>query len=238
MFGMHMPRFLKAHALWFCVCLGMTGSMFLQEGDAVQHAPKSDRIELPAPQTDGRMSLEFALFMRRSVRSFQNHPLSLASVSQLLWAAQGITNSMGLRTAPSAGALYPLEVYVFAGNVEGVSAGLYRYNSQGHQLDRLDERDRRDDLCRAALGQAPVRQAPAAFMITGVGRRITAKYGNRGIRYMLMEAGHVAQNICLQATALDLGAVVIGAFSDREAADILKLDSEESPLYIIAVGKP
>lgn len=235
---MKMPQFLKANALWICVCLGMTGFMFLQEGDAVQHAPKSDRIELPAPQTDGKMSLEFALFKRRSVRSFQNHHLSLASVSQLLWAAQGITNSMGLRTAPSAGALYPLEVYVFAGNVEGVSAGLYRYNNRGHQLDRLEQRDRRDDLCGAALGQPPVRQAPAAFMITGVGRRITTKYGNRGIRYMLMEAGHVAQNICLQAVALDLGSVVIGAFSDREAADILKLDPEESPLYIIAVGKP
>lgn len=235
---MQMPQLLKAHALWFFVCLGMTGFMFLQEGDAVQHAPKSDRIELPAPQTEGSMSLESALFMRRSVRSYQNHPLSLTSVSQLLWAAQGITNPTGFRTAPSAGALYPLEVYVLAGNVEGLSAGLYRYINQGHQLDRLDEGDRREDLCRAALGQTPVRQAPAVFMITGVGGRITTKYGSRGIRYMLMEAGHVAQNICLQATALDLGSVVIGAFSDKEVADILKLDPEESPLYIIAVGKP
>ena len=204
----------------------------------MQKAPDSGRIELPAPQTEGSMSLESALFKRRSVRSYQNRPLSLISVSQLLWAAQGITNSMSFRTAPSAGALYPLEVYVFAGNVEGLSAGLYRYNNRSHRLDRLDERDRRDDLCRAALGQTPVRQAPAVFLITGVGRRITAKYGNRGMRYMLMEAGHVAQNICLQTTALDLGSVAIGAFSDREAADILKLNPEESPLYIIAVGKP
>lgn len=193
-------------------------------------------IKLPIPSKDGSVSVEAALQKRRSVRFFKDMPLSLQSVSQLLWAAQGITNRRGFRTAPSAGALYPLEVYLFAGNVDGLDGGIYHYRPGEHSLLLITEGDFRETLCQAALWQDAICQAPTVFLIAGVPERTTGKYGERGIRYIHMEAGHTAQNILLQAVSLNLGGVAIGAFSDHEVSKLLKMDKGRIPLYIVPVG--
>ena len=195
-----------------------------------------EEIKLPIPSKDGSISVEAALQNRRSVRFFKDMPLSLQSVSQLLWAAQGITNRRGFRTAPSAGALYPLEVYLFAGNVDGLDGGIYHFRPADHTLLLVTEGDFRETLCRAALWQDAICQAPTVFLIAGVPERTTGKYGERGIRYIHMEAGHAAQNILLQAVSLGLGGVAIGAFSDHEVGKLLKMDQTRIPLYIVPVG--
>ena len=194
-------------------------------------------IELPDPETQGSVPLETTLRKRRSVRSFKQEPLSLAAVSQLLWAAQGITSRYGFRTAPSAGALYPLELYVAVGNVEKLETGIYNYTPREHGLILIEKGDRRAALARAALGQSPVSQAPVVFIIAAVPARTAVKYGQRSWRYVFQEAGHAAQNLCLQAVALKLGSVVIGAFSDPDIVKILKLKEGELPVCIIPVGK-
>lgn len=194
-------------------------------------------IRLPAPKTDGETSVEKALRERRSIREFKRQPLSLAEVSQLLWAAQGITGSGGVRTAPSAGALYPLELYLVAGSVEGLTEGVYKYRPDGHELIRSVEGDKRIELSRAALGQTSVRDAGAVLLLTAVYERTTARYGERGILYVHIEIGHVGQNVCLQAVALKLGAAVIGAFDGSQVKRIANLVPKEEPLYLIAIGK-
>ncbi len=194
-------------------------------------------IKLPEPKYGGSMSVEEALLKRRSVRDFKDKPVTLSEVSQLIWAAQGITDPGGLRTAPSAGALYPLELYVVAGNVTGLPAGIYQYRSKSHELLSIAKGDRRIDLGNAALGQSSVRRAAAVMVLSGVYERMTTKYGERGIRYVHMEAGHAAQNVYLQAVALGLGTVVIGAFCDEEVKRILKMADREKPLYIMPVGR-
>lgn len=194
-------------------------------------------IRLPAPKTDGETSVEKALRERRSIRQFKRQPLSLAEVSQLLWAAQGITGSGGVRTAPSAGALYPLELYLVAGSVEGLTEGVYKYRPDGHELIRSVDGDKRIELSRAALGQTSVRDAGAVLLLTAVYERTTARYGERGILYVHIEIGHVGQNVCLQAVALKLGAAVIGAFDDSQVKRIANLAPKEEPLYLIAIGK-
>jgi SagB-type dehydrogenase family enzyme len=187
--------------------------------------------ELPAPRLTGQVSLEEVLARRRSVRSFEATALTEAEIAQLSWAAQGSTTAEGLRTAPSAGALYPLELYV------ALPAGLYRYDSDDHRLKTQSEKDLREELQRAALGQDAIGDAPAVFVITGVYERTAIKYGERRTpRYVQMEAGHAAQNLLLQAVALGLGAVPIGAFYDDSVRDVLALDVAETPLYLIPVG--
>jgi len=199
---------------------------------------KTDVIKLPQPVLKGEMSLEEALYKRRSVRQYSDEPLLLTAVSQLLWSAQGITDKTnGLRTAPSAGALYPLEVYLIAGNVIDLKAGVYKYRPNGHELALVLEGDVRNELCSSALYQSPIKEAPIVLVITAVYERTTAKYGERGIRYVHMEAGHSAENICLQATALGLGTVTIGAFNDEKVKKVLNLPEDEMPLYILPVGK-
>ena len=194
------------------------------------------RISLPTPRYEGRTSLERHLFNRRSVREFKNRPLSLAELSQLLWAAQGITHRGGYRTAPSAGALYPLDLYVLAGNVSGLSSGLYRYSPRKHGLVNITSEDKRLRLRLAAFDQPPVSEAGIVLVFCGVYKRTTWKYGQRGIRYVHMEAGHAAQNVYLQAASLQLGTVVLGAFDDMKVRDVLGL-KEEEPLYLMPVGK-
>lgn len=166
-------------------------------------------IKLPEPFQDSKTSVEKALSERRSVREYKNEPLELAEISQLLWAAQGITDRRGFRTAPSAGALYPLELYIVAGNVNHLPNGIYKYNPNGHELSRVAEGDKRTELCDAALGQLSVSDAAAIIVFSAVYDRITGKYGNRGIRYTYTEVGHAAQNICLEAVSLNLGTVTI-----------------------------
>jgi len=194
-------------------------------------------VALPAPDTRGVLPLETTLSKRRSIRNYKDLALTLPEISQLLWAAQGITSKRGFRTAPSAGALYPLELYVAAGHVEGLEAGIFHYLPQKHALVSIEKDDQRAALARAALGQQPVRQAPAVFIFTAVPGRTAAKYGRRGTRYVLQEVGHAAQNLCLQAVALELGSVVIGAFSDEDVARILKLKDAEVPLCLVPVGR-
>jgi SagB-type dehydrogenase family enzyme len=179
------------------------------------------------------MSLEEALAQRRSVREFEATALTETEIAQLSWAAQGRTSAEGLRTAPSAGALYPLELYV------ALPAGLYRYDSGDHHLEVRSDVDLRGELQRAGLGQGAIGEAPAVFVITGVHERTAIKYGQRRApRYVHMEAGHAAQNLLLQAVALGLGAVSIGAFYDDSVREVLSLPAGETPLYLIPVGHP
>jgi SagB-type dehydrogenase family enzyme len=186
---------------------------------------------LPKPQIEGGVSLTSALAQRRSVREFSEKDLSLAEIGQILWAAQGINDSAeGLRTAPSAGALYPLQLYV------AKKDGFFHYRPDDHTLAQKSHADVRRKLRRAALDQMYLEEAPCVFVVTCIYERTTGKYGERGIRYVHMEAGHAAQNILLQAVALGLGGVPVAAFHDREVANILQLETEEEPLYLIPVG--
>lgn len=194
-------------------------------------------LSLPAPATQGTLSLEEALSQRHSVRALQSGPLNLMEVAQLLWAAQGMTARSGKRTAPSAGALYPLRLYLVAGAVEGLAPGVYRYDPARHRLQRITSGDQRAVLAAAALGQRWIRDNAAVLVIAAVYERTTGKYGERGVRYVHMEAGHVAQNVLLQATALNLGMVPVGAFRDKAVADALHLSSPEQPLYLLPVGR-
>lgn len=190
-------------------------------------------IQLPEPQKHDGLSLTEAFAQRRSMREFSANELSLEEIGQILWAAQGITNSTeGYRTAPSAGALYPLEIYV------AKKDGIFQYLPNEHSLMQKYDEDVRHNLRKAALDQMFVEAAPCIFIITGIYARTTRKYGERGVRYVFMEVGHVAQNILLQAVALDLGGVPIGAFYDRAVNQILKLKENEKSLYLIPVGKP
>lgn len=194
-------------------------------------------VQLPEPRLKSEVSLEEALLSRRSVREYANLPLTLEDVSQLLWAAQGITAEWGGRTAPSAGALYPLEVYLAVGNVENLAAGVYKYKPERHELVKVRDDDVRGELAKAALDQSWVMEGAIDIVIAAVYERTTKKYGDRGVRYTHMEAGHAAQNIYLQATALDLGTVTIGAFYDDRVKDILGMPKNETPLYVIPVGR-
>ena len=164
--------------------------------------------------------------------------LTLAEISQLLWSAQGITDPEGRRTAPSAGALYPLEVFLVAGGQDELPAGVYRYRPQGHDLIPVVQGDQRAKLAAAALEQDWLNDAPATIGIAAVYERTARKYKQRAERYVLMEVGHAAQNVHLQAVALDLGTVVVGAFDDAEVKRVLTLAVNEEPLCLMPVGKP
>lgn len=194
-------------------------------------------ITLPAPKLSSKVSLEEALHQRRSIRDYSDEALTLAEVSQLLWAAQGVTAEWGGRTAPSAGALYPLEVYLIAGNVDELAPGVYKYRPDGHALVQLRDEDVRVELAEAALGQTCVKNGAIDIVISAVYERTTTKYSDRGVRYVHMEAGHAAQNICLQATALGLGVVTVGAFDDDQVKDVVGMLEDEFPLYVIPVGR-
>jgi len=185
---------------------------------------------LPQPTLKGNMSVEEALSTRRSVREYSSTDLSDNDLSQIVWAAQGITGPQGFRAAPSAGALYPIEVYVVN------AAGVYHYIPLNHSLEKIKEGNVKDDLMRAALNQNAVGQAPLDLVITGVYERTVVKYGDRAERYVYLEAGHVAQNVLLQCTALHLGAVPIGAFDDAKVQDALGISRDNRPLYIIPIG--
>ena len=195
-------------------------------------APAASPVALPAPKLAGSLSLEEALARRRSVRSFSPRALTAAEVGQLLWAAQGVTDEQGRRTAPSAGATYPLEVY--AVTPEGVS----RYLPGEHALRPVRAGDVRPELGAAALGQESVASAPLVVVISGVVARMAARYGSRADRYVWLEAGHAAQNVLLQAVALDLGAVPIGAFDDDRVRAVVGAPADEAPLYLVPVGHP
>lgn len=194
--------------------------------------PRAEATDLPAPRQSGPLSLEETLAKRRSLRAYREEPLSMAELSQLLWACQGETHAAGLRTAPSAGALYPLEVYL------ATADGVHRYSPRGHRLEQTRRDDVRKALADAAVGQDSVAMAPAVFVIAAVYARTAQKYGERAPLYVHLEAGHAAQNLLLQAVALGLGGVPIGAFYEDRLARALALPSGHEPLYIIAIGRP
>lgn len=195
-------------------------------------------MQLPEPGRTGPVSLEEAIQSRRSIRDFRATALDLAQVSQVLWAAQGITDADGYRSAPSAGALYPLEVFLVAGAVEELPAGVYRYDPRRHALTPVASGDRRRELAAAAGGQDWIAAAPAAVVLTGVFSRTAGRYGERGTRYVHMEVGHAAQNVYLQAEALGLGTTMVGAFRDQQVAETIGADSDEWPLGILPIGVP
>ncbi len=197
----------------------------------------SKSIKLPKPQYNGNVSIEQALLKRRSVRSYKSEPLTIVEISQLLWSAQGLTNPRGYRTAPSAGALYPLEVYLVAGNVRDLDAGIYKYQPHKHEIVNTVQGDKRFELCHAALNQGSIRNAPAVIVLCAIFERVTGSYGKRGIQYVHMEVGHAIQNVCLQAISLDLGSVVIGAFNDSHVKNIMNFELVEHPLLLLPVGK-
>jgi len=198
-------------------------------------------IQLPEPKKDSDISIEETLLRRKSVRDYTEEALTLEQISQLLWSAQGITfrpDGRKGRTAPSAGALYPLEVFLTVRNVKGLEPGVYRFKPEGHQLEKMFIGDVQAELSTAALGQPWVAQAPINIVIAAVYERTTVKYGERGARYVYMEVGHVGQNISLQAISLNLGTVMVGAFDDDEVHRIINMADDEVPLYIIPVGHP
>jgi len=183
----------------------------------------------------GKVSLEETLTARRSVRNYKNEPLTLQEVSQLLWACDGKTAEWGGRTSPSAGATYPLEIYVVVGNVEGIEPGLYHYIVENHSLVEVKKGDLRRKLSSVCLNQTMVVEAPVSIVISGIFERTTGRYGERGKRYVFMEVGHCGQNIHLQSEALGLGTVMIGAFDDEGVREVLGI--EEDVFYICPVGK-
>lgn len=196
-------------------------------------------VELPEVELDSEIAVETALEERRSIREYSEELLTLKEVAQLLWAAQGETEATrGFRTAPSAGALYPLEVYVVTkGTKEELEAGVYQYLPDEHKLQQVMTEDKREELYQAGLQQSSLREAPVNIVLTGIYERSKDRYGQRGERYTHIEIGHAAQNIYLQAVSLDLGTVMIGAFNEARVQDILDLEAGEKPLGILPVGR-
>ena len=213
---------------------------------------ESKIIQLPNPRYEGEMSIEKAMTLRRSVRTFAEEPLSISDISQILWAAQGITKKTeklptkwnekyewqgGYRTAPSAGALYPMELYLVAGNVAGLAKGVYKYISKDHSLKKAMDGDKRAEVYNVALLQGSIKEAAALVVMAGVFERTSFKYGDRAERYVHMEVGFIGENIYLQGIPLGIGTVMIGAFQDEELKKVLDLTKDEHPLAIMPLGK-
>ncbi len=230
------------------MALGLLSALILLAGLMVQaigqDSPKAtkeegktqgENMKLPEPNLSGSTSVEEALAARRSIREYSKDSLNLADVSQLLWAAQGKTADWGGRTAPSAGALYPLEIYLVVGEVQGLNAGLYHYDPERHVVTQKKKGDIRQKVTEASLYQDEIAKAPATIIISAVYERTMVKYGERGIRYVHMEVGSAAENIYLQAEALSLGTVFIGAFDDDQVK--LALGIKEEPLAIMPAGR-
>jgi SagB-type dehydrogenase family enzyme len=215
-----------------------TRAFFLHDaGQPYAAAIDSEHSPLPPPKLSSNFSIEEALHARRSVREYSGEELTLAELTQLLWSAQGITHEDGLRTAPSAGARYPLELYLLVTRVQDLQAGIYKYLPHEHTLMTVAAGDWAKELEKAAVGQSSVGNAAAVFIITGVFERTTERYGDRGVRYVYIEVGCAAQNLALQAEAFQLGSVFIGAFNEDDVKRILQLPAEEEPLAIIPVGR-
>lgn len=201
---------------------------------------------MPSPVLGGTVSVEEALSKRRSHRSFIDEKISAEDISQILWAAYGITKPLperpgmkgGLRTAPSAGATYPLQLYVLIGKVSGIEPGVYKYVPQGHRIIRVIDRDVKSSLASAALGQEMIKIAPACLFYSADFSITTGRYGDRGReRYVCMDLGHSAENVYLQAEALHLGTCAVGAFNDAEVRAVMQLPANEEPLYIMPIGR-
>ncbi|MEM1946609.1 MAG: SagB/ThcOx family dehydrogenase [Candidatus Caldarchaeum sp.] len=222
----------------------LTSLVFWERREVSGRRPEAGRmISLPRPRTEGPMSVEQALQRRRSRRNYRNEPLKLEHVSQLLWAATGVTAPhlwTGLRTAPSAGGLYPLETYIVVreNGVEELEAGVYHYNPHRHELSVVAKGDYSRNLMSACVDQEWVGSTAFNIVFTAVVERTSVKYGGRALQYIFQESGHAAQNVYLQAEALGLGCVVIGAFYEDEIRHILGINEAELPVYVMPVGRP
>jgi SagB-type dehydrogenase family enzyme len=237
---------MRAKRLWlFVVLVGLSIGILMSGGQFFDKSSQGTAVEawstkLPEPRYEGEVSVEEAIFQRRSIRHYRDDPLTVDEVSQLLWAAggktiDGITGAT--RAYPSAGAAYPLEIYLAAGNVQGLPAGLYRYQWEDHSIVLVKDGDVRNSLTKAALGQSMVASAPISLVFAAVYARTTQRYGQRGeVRYVHMDVGGAGQNVHLQAEALGLGTVIIGAFRDEAVQEVLGVRDEE-PLYIMPVGR-
>lgn len=222
--------------------LGVIGDLFRgrpKKPSQYKNYPDSKAIILPKPEYRG-ISLESAIEKRRSVRNYSSKPVTLLKLSQLLFSAQGITGKLydqPLRTAPSAGALYPFEIYVIANNVEGLPQGIYHYAVLNHSLELVKLGDFRKEITDAGLKQEMLGDANVTFVLSAIFDRIRHKYGERGFRYVYVEAGHISQNIYLQAVSLGLGSVSVGAFLDEEVNQLIGVDGQnEAVIYLHAVG--
>jgi len=213
------------------------GLFFLKNDNQINKMPKNEKIILPQPEKDSDFSIEKALSNRRSIRNFENKELSLEQVSQLLWAAQGITDISGKRASPSAGATYPLTVYLVVEKVKDLIPGVYKFIPEDHSLMFILEGEKSTALKNAALGQGFIENAPINIVFGAIYEKTTNRYGERGIQYVHMEAGHAAQNIYLQCESLGLGTVAVGAFDEDRVREILNMSEKEIPLYIMPVGK-
>ena len=196
-------------------------------------------MHLPDTILDGNISLERAIHKRRTIRSFESRALTLKQLSQLLWSAQGITGTGGFkRAAPSAGALYPMDIYGAVGEdcIEGLNPGVYLYDSATHSVSLIQKGDSRRDIAMASLGQMWMSYAPITFVITAEYSRIMGKYGQRGVRYAMIEAGHIGQNIFLQSQAMGLEAGIVGAFEDQKVIQVMGIKKTHEPLLLMPVG--
>ncbi|HOJ31769.1 MAG TPA: SagB/ThcOx family dehydrogenase [bacterium] len=230
-----MPSIKKIFSISFIFIIAC-GVIPAQEKKIVNLEEPDITVKLPAPETKGTLSVEEALATRRSVRQYKNEPLTLKELGQILWAAQGITANWGGRTAPSAGATYPLEIYIVAGNVKSIEPAIYYYNVLTHSLKKVSSsQDIREKLAFAALGQQSIKQAPAVVVIAANFSRTERRYGDRARQYVFIEVGHAAENIYLQAESLGLATVAIGAFNDKMVKEILNIPQDI--LYLMPVGK-
>jgi len=221
---------------------GVLGDMFRskpKKPPQYKTYPGSKKVELPKPKYRG-MVLEDAIEKRRSIRNYSKKAISMVELSQLLFAAQGVTGKMydkALRTAPSAGALYPFEVYVVVNNVQDVAQGIYHYLVLDHALELVKAGDFSGKISDAGLEQDMLGAAGVTFVLSAIFDRVRCKYGERGYRYAYMEAGHISQNIYLQAVSLGLGSVCAGAFLDEKVNRLVGVDGhEEAVIYLHAVG--
>jgi SagB-type dehydrogenase family enzyme len=199
---------------------------------------KTARVSFTEPHRHGGMAVERCIRQRRSTREFRDRALAKDELGQLLWAAQGITAADGKRAVPSAGALYPLELYADCGNVGSLASGVYRYSPERHELRLVAAGDHREKLVYAARGQDWIASAPAVICIAAAFERTTVKYDNRGRGYVYMEAGHAAESLMLQAVALGLATTMVGAFDDEETMHLFHLAPNETPLCLLPVGVP
>lgn len=210
--------------------------------DMYKECPQAEKIELPAFEPGQPMSLDRTLRQRKSIRSYKDRPISKGQLAYLLWASTGIQRIEGgyeFRTAPSAGALYPIETYVIVNNVKSFEPGVYHYAIRTHQLELLQQRDLRRQIAAAALGQRMCAAAAAVFIWTAVFERCKWKYGQRAYRYIYLDAGHIAENLALAAVSLNLGTCEIGALYDDHVNAIIGINGiEESTICMAAVGVP
>jgi SagB-type dehydrogenase family enzyme len=210
--------------------------------DLYKEYPNSRKIELPLKTKIETLDLDEVLRKRKSIRHYADEPLGIDHFSFLLWAASGIQRvegSFAFRTAPSAGALYPVETYMVAGRIEGLVAGIYHYSVKQHCLETLREGDFRNEIAMAALGQKLCIEAAAVIVWTAIFQRSKWKYDQRAYRYVYLDAGHMAENLALAATGIGLGSCQIGALFDDEVNNIIDIDGiEESVIYMSVIGKP